>query len=411
MSPASARVAQTVQRGALDGASPCSNPLASRNGVGVPGAAGNARPQRPWGLLGLAVAAFGGITWLVGWRQGFLWAIGVGYGAALAGAAFGFTTGWRVWITRRDAKGLWAQFLAIAVAMGMSVPLLAAHPELGAANGPLSVSLLVGAFVFGAAMQVTDGCGSGTLYKAGLGHPVSMAVLPAFIVGSFFGAAHLPAWLSLGALPPVNLVQRWGAPLTLAVQLGVLAALALLLWVFSAQRRQGASFASRWSGRAVWVAALALGVLAAANLVVAGQPWGIVYGLGLWGAKLAQALGMDLSGNAFWGQAAQQAQLQASVLTDNTSVTDLGLLWGAWLAARWRGQPTPVVRLSPQAWTASVAAGLVLGYSSRLAFGCNVGAYFSGIATGSVHGWVWFAVAFAGSLVGVRLRRRLGLGD
>ena len=56
-----------------------------------------------------------------------------------------------------------------------------------------------------------------------------------------------------------------------------------------------------------------------------------------------------------------------------------------------------------------IGAGLVLGYSARLAFGCNVGAYFSGIASGSLHGWVWFACAFAGSMLGVRLRARVGL--
>ena len=54
-------------------------------------------------------------------------------------------------------------------------------------------------------------------------------------------------------------------------------------------------------------------------------------------------------------------------------------------------------------------AGLLLGYSSRLAFGCNVGAFFSGISTGSLHGWAWFAMAFAGSMIGVRLRPALGL--
>lgn len=399
----SARFAPATEPGA-------SLPQASPGGAAVPGMGPHSR-RRPWGVLAGALAGFVAITWLVGWRQGFLWAIGVGYGLALAGAAFGFTTGWRVWITRRDAKGLWAQFAGIAVAMGLSVPLLATHPELSAANGPLSVSLLVGAFVFGAAMQVADGCGSGTLYKAGLGHPVSVAVLPAFVAGSFLGASHLPAWLALGALPPVNLVQALGAVPTLAVQLGALALLAALLWWWSGQRRVGAAFASRWSGPAVWWAALALALLAVANLVVAGQPWGIVYGLGLWGAKLVQAVGLDLSSDAFWGQAAQQAQLRATMLTDNTSVTDLGLLWGALLAARWRGQGAPAVRLSARAWAASVLAGLVLGYSSRLAFGCNVGAYFSGIATGSLHGWIWIALAFAGSVVGVRLRRGLGLAD
>jgi uncharacterized membrane protein YedE/YeeE len=351
------------------------------------------------------VLAFAAITWLVGWRQGLLWLIGLGYGVLLSAAAFGFTTGWRVWITRRDPKGLWAQFVGIAVAMLLSVPLLAAHPELDGADGPLSISLLIGAFVFGAAMQVADGCGSGTLYKAGLGHPVSLAVLPAFVFGSFLGAAQLPAWLSLGSLPPVNLVQRLGAGCTLLLQLAALAVLAALLW------RWRSTAPSRWNGATVWWAAIGLGLLAAANLAVAGQPWGIVYGLGLWGGKIVQALGIDIQHNAFWGQPVQQAQLHASVLADNTSVTDLGLLFGALIAASAKGKACPAVRLPLRQWLAAVAAGLLLGYSSRLAFGCNVGAYFSGIATGSVHGWVWFGCAFAGSLLGVRLRHRLGMAD
>ncbi len=356
-------------------------------------------------LLVAALAGFGAITWLVGWRQGLLWLIGLGYGVLLAAAAFGFTTGWRVWITRRDPKGLWAQFVGIAVAMLLSVPLLATHPELQGADGPLSVSLLLGAFVFGAAMQVADGCGSGTLYKAGLGHPVSLAVLPAFVFGSFLGAAQLPAWLALGALPPVDLVHMLGAPLTLLVQLGALALLAAALWWFRGTQP------SRWRGATVWWAAVGLGLLATANLLVAGQPWGIVYGLGLWGAKAVQALGVDLSHNAFWGLPAQQAQLHATVLADNTSVTDLGLLFGALLAASWTGKAAPAVHLPARQWLASIAAGLLLGYSSRLAFGCNVGAYFSGIATGSLHGWVWFACAFGGSLLGVNVRHRLGMAD
>jgi uncharacterized membrane protein YedE/YeeE len=53
-----------------------------------------------------------------------------------------------------------------------------------------------------------------------------------------------------------------------------------------------------------------------------------------------------------------------------------------------------------------LVAGFFLGYSSRLAFGCNVGAMFSGISTGSLHGWLWVPLAFAGTLIGVRLRRR-----
>ena len=51
-----------------------------------------------------------------------------------------------------------------------------------------------------------------------------------------------------------------------------------------------------------------------------------------------------------------------------------------------------------------VVGGLLLGYGARIAYGCNIGAYFSGIISGSLHGWVWMLMALAGSIIGIRLR-------
>lgn len=372
--------------------------------AGAAAPAPRTRYRAAFQLSALAVVAWAAVTWLVGLRQGLLFLVGIGYGAVLAGVSFGFTTGWRIWIRDRDPTGFLAQFLAIALAMAVSIPLIAANPELSGAVAPVSVSLVIGAFVFGLAMQIADGCGSGTLYKAGLGNGFALTVLPGFVAGSFLGALHLDWWLALGALPPIALTDHLGVAGTLLAQAAVFAALAVWLW-----RRRRAT-RTRWTSRAVYVGAVLLALFAVLNLVIAGQPWGIVYGLGLWGAKIATALGMDLSANAFWGRAAQQAQIHASVLTDVTSITNFGLLAGAMIAATARGTacPPPEAQRASQ-WIAAIVAGLALGYSSRLAFGCNVGAYFAGISTGSVHGWIWFAAAFAGSLVGVPLRARLGL--
>ena len=370
-------------------------------------ATANARGRARRGVLALAMLsllAWAVVTWLVGLRQGLLFLIGVGYGLVLAGVSFGFTTGWRVWIRDRDPTGFLAQFVAIGLAMIVSIPLIASHPELSGAVAPISVSVVIGAFVFGLAMQIADGCGSGTLYKAGLGNAFSLTVLPGFVIGSFFGALHLDRWLALGALPPVALQDHIGAWGAVALQAAVLAALGTWLW------RRRRTTQTRWRSRAVYAGAVLLALFAVLNLIVAGQPWGIVYGLGLWGAKIATVLGMDLTTNAFWGREAQQAHIHASVLTDVTSITNFGLLAGAMIAAIWRGNacPPPEAQRASQ-WIAAVVAGLALGYSSRLAFGCNVGAYFSGISTGSLHGWIWLVAAFAGSLIGVRVRGRLGL--
>jgi uncharacterized membrane protein YedE/YeeE len=359
-------------------------------------------PQRAL-LVAAVVAGWMLTTWFAGLRQGFLFLTGIGLGGALAAVAFGFTTGWRVWMRHRDPTGLLAQFLAIGLAMAVSIPLIATHPqELVGAVGPLSVSLVIGAFVFGAAMQVTDGCGSGTLYKAGLGNVISIAVLPGFIAGTFLGAVHLDWWLSLGSLGPVTVQQFTGTAGAVLLQLAVFAVLG---WYFWRGRRQ---LGTRWQGRGVYVAAVVLALFAITNLLVAGQPWGIVYGIGLWGAKIATALGWDPVGNAYWGRAPQLAQIAAPLLDDITSVTNLGLLLGAFVVASWRNGAFPPAAPTRLQWTASILTGFVLGYSARLAFGCNIGAYFAGIASGSLHGWVWFACAFAGSMVGIRLRERLG---
>lgn len=354
-------------------------------------------------LIIAAVIAWLAITWLVGLRQGFLFLVGIGFGAALAGVSFGFTTGWRVWILERDPTGFLAQFLAIGLAMLVSIPLIASHPELSGAFAPLSVSLVIGAFIFGAAMQIADGCGSGILYKAGLGNGFSLAVFPGFIAGSFLGAAHLDRWLALGSLPPVSLPEQIGVGWTLVAQLFVFGVIGTWLW------RKRKRTDTTWKSRGIYAAAVLLAIFGVLNLIIAGQPWGIVYGLGLWGAKIVTWFGADLASNAYWGRDVQQLHIESSLLTDVTSVTNIGLLIGALITANFRGRARPVTRATAKQWLVAVVIGVVLGYSARLAFGCNVGAYFAGISTGSLHGWVWFAAAFAGSFVGIPLRNRLGL--
>lgn len=347
-------------------------------------------------LAGLAATAL-----FAGARFGLVLAIGLGFGLVLEGLRFGFAGPWRAMIERRDPGGILAQLLSIALVAAVALPLLAGNPdELIGAQGRIGWAMIGGAFVFGAAMQIVLGCGSGTLVNAGSGNAVALVALPLFCVGSLLGSIHLNWWTELGALPPLVLSGGAGLGLTLAA----LAAVAVLVVALAAP-------GTRRIQRHHLLAAVLLAGLAIGNLVVAGQPWGVVYGLGLWAAKGATALGADLSGSGFWAAPVNAATLKGSILTDYTSLTNIGMILGAaWIATRRAGsldQPAP--RLPLRGWVAAALSGLVLGYSSRLAFGCNVGALYSGIATGSLHGWVWFAAAFAGSALGLRLRPWAGM--
>ena len=366
----------------------------------------SAEPRQPAltvraALIGAALIVIAMVAIFVGARFALMLLIGLGFGVALEGLRFGFAGPWRAMILRREPAGILAQLLSIAVVACVAIPLLAAHPnELTGAQAPIGFAMIGGAFIFGAAMQVVLGCGSGTLVNAGSGNPIGLLALPFFALGSFAGAYHLIWWTNLGALPILTLRGAPGLAITLV---GLALVAAMLIWLAKPGTRQ--------LPRRYVLAALALAALAIANLVVAGQPWGVVYGLGLWAAKGATALGADLSGSAFYAASTSVERLNASVLTDYTSLTNFGMIAGAFGVAAWRsgGLSQPLPTYPVRAWIATVIAAILLGYSSRLAFGCNVGAFFSGIATGSLHGWVWFAAAFAGAFFGIRIRAISGL--
>jgi len=368
-------------------------------------------------------AGFASIWFLVDFRQASLFLIGGGLGAALYFGSFGFTGSWRRMVVEQRGRGVRAQMLMIAIAGVAMMPLLAAgsvgaQPLVGAI-APVGVSVLIGAAIFGFGMQLGGGCGSGTLFTVGGGSSRMLVTLVFFIVGAVVGTAHLPWWLGQPALPSISLGATLGVPLALFVSLAGLALVALLT-VLVERRVHGAlevdagprRFGWQWILQGPWPlvgAGLVLALLNVATLLVAGHPWSITYGFGLWGAKIADAIGVPIAGWEFWTWPTQAQALQSSVLADSVSVMNFGLILGAALAAALAGKFAPKVAVPLASFVAAALGGLLMGYGARLSFGCNIGALFSGIASGSVHGWLWFAAAFAGSTLGVYARPLFGL--
>ncbi|MDE0001968.1 MAG: YeeE/YedE family protein [Rhodospirillaceae bacterium] len=355
-----------------------------------------------------------------GWRQGALFVVGFGAGIALYHAAFGFTSAWRRVIQTGRSAGLRAQLLMLAATALVFLPLIADGQlwgmELRGNVRPLSLSVAAGAFLFGIGMQLGGGCASGTLFTVGGGSVRMVATLAAFIAGSVLGAFHRPGWEAAApSAGPVSLQGLLGTSGALAMTLALLAA-AWILTVRIERRRHGnVAPVSAAPSRAEWLqgpwpliaGALGLAAVNVATLVLAGRPWGITSGFALWGSKALAATGVDVASWPYWqGSTA----LEASVFSDITSVMNMGILLGALTAAGLAGRFAPVWRIPARSLAAALIGGLLLGYGARIAYGCNIGAFFSGVASSSLHGWLWLAAGFAGSAVGIRMRPWFGLG-
>jgi uncharacterized membrane protein YedE/YeeE len=352
----------------------------------------------------------------ISWRQAALFLVGAAAGVVLYHAAFGFTSSWRVFISDRRGAGLRAQMVMLAITCAVFFPLLAGGTLFGqplrGSISPIGVGVAAGAFIFGLGMQLGGGCASGTLYSVGGGSTRMLVTLFFFIIGSVVGTAHMAWWSAQPAWPATSLVTTWGPWLGLGVSLALFGAISWITRVME-QQHHGDLHADvkpargpRWlTGPWPLIAgAVGLAVVNIATLTIGGRPWGVTSAFALWGAKWFEAIGIDVASWSYWQAPAQAAALKSSVLMDVTSVMDFGIILGALLAAIVAGRFRPAWRISTPSLAAAVAGGLMLGYGARIAYGCNIGAYFSGIASGSLHGWLWLVAAFAGNIAGTRLR-------
>jgi uncharacterized protein len=370
-------------------------------------AAGEGAPRYDWPFLSaaiLATAVFVALVALDGQPASVgLILAGFALGVVFLKTEFSFTASWRRFLVRGEAGGLIGALIVIAVAALAIVPVAALVPGFGGTMAPLGPSLLIGAFVFGIGMQLANACGSGTLYTVGGGSGRMLIALAGFIAGSVIGTLHLPSAMALGGIDPVIAARHFGAWGGLAVTLASISVAAAT--IIAIARRRGAGFIP---SRKIVLGALGIGLLSIAVFAAGGHPWSVTFGFTLWGAKIAAALGADLSGTEFWQWAGPKHALGESILGDTSSLTDLGMILGAMAAAALRpfarGPWPPFKSLA-----AAAIGGLLMGWGARLGFGCNIGAFVGGVASGSLHGWVWFAAALGGCAVGIKLRPLFGL--
>ncbi|HET7627762.1 MAG TPA: YeeE/YedE family protein [Bacillales bacterium] len=361
---------------------------------------------------------------VAGWQQGILLWLGLLLGYTLFHARFGFTTGFRQLMSVGNGAAVRAHMIMLAAACTLFAPILSMGigffgTEPQGYVFPVGTSVVVGGFLFGIGMQLGSGCASGTLYHIGGGRTASFVTLFGFIIGSVLGAWHWAFWVQeMPHFPAVSLATStgWGYFGAWIVSLLIFAAITIAVWVIQKKKQppqlKPVPSASGWKrvvrgSWPLWVGAIVLAVLNALTLMFRGHPWGVTSAFALWGSQAAQSIGIDVTDWTYW-QGAKAAQLNQSVFKDSTSVMDFGVILGAFVASAAAGL-FKLPKLGGKVIAASMVGGILMGYGARIAFGCNIGAYFGGIASFSLHGYVWMVAALAGTFLSLSIRPLFGL--
>lgn len=368
------------------------------------------------GVLGLAA-----LSQLETLQQFLLLGLGLLLGATLNYFGFGFASAWRRFLKRESSEGVRAQVVMLLLASGLFFALVQWHPS-GEYNGilrPIGWSIVVGAFLFGVGMQLAQNCVSGALRATGDLNGFSAITVMSLIVGATFAAYHMSFWEGLPRIAPISFFHELG------VWGWVIQALILIrLYAWFANREQ------KWQGQVkpiwphkvstTWHPLLLAGILLAVlNFLVfwlSGRPWVVSNVFPVWGIHLSDWFNLGLEWD-FWDYGVTHMErLEAPIWQDTTHLTTLGVILGALIVAVGPGKSklAPPSAKPPVAWSLrfktvgfSVIGGLIMGYGALISYGCNVGAFFSGIGSGSLHGWLWLLFAVIGNAVGLGLREYL----
>ncbi len=350
--------------------------------------------------------------------------LGLLLGFSLFHARFGFTSAFRRFLAVGNGQGIRAHMVMLAISSTLFAIILSTKASLfgGSPTGyvfPVGTSVVVGSFLFGIGMQLGEGCASGTLYHIGAGKSENYYTIIGFVIGSVLGAWNFNFWVNdTPHFQPISLATSTGLGYFGAwvVQIVVFALIFGLTFYIEKKRRSPRLAAlpsdKGWKRlfRGSWpimVGAASLGILNGLTLLVRHSPWGITSAFALWGSKIALAVGIPVDHWSYWS-GAKGAALHQSIFADSTTVMNFGVILGAFLGATIGG--LFLLRKLPfKVVLSALIGGILMGYGARIAFGCNIGAYFSGISSFSLHGWVWAVFGLLGSYVALFIRPLFGL--
>lgn len=152
-----------------------------------------------------------------------------------------------------------------------------------------------------------------------------------------------------------------------------------------------------------WIGAVVIAILNIVLLYKTNTPLRVSTGFLYWGASILEFLGFDPLSWDYFKLRAIRFEDKSGFINNYYTYLNTAIILGALISTLFASQFKIKKIKNKKQIIVALIGGILMGYGSRLAFGCNIGAYFSAVSSFSLHGWVFAVFMFVGAYLGTKI--------
>lgn len=155
-----------------------------------------------------------------------------------------------------------------------------------------------------------------------------------------------------------------------------------------------------------WVGGILLGLINVILLAVSGMTWHVTSGFMLWSAGILQWLGLEPFKWDYFNYFRSNYEniiASGSIFINKYVILDIAVVVGSLIATLLASQFKWKKVKDKKQVAFALIGGILMGYGARIAGGCNIGSFFSGIPSFSLHAWFFWIFVILGAWVGTKI--------
>lgn len=141
------------------------------------------------------------------------------------------------------------------------------------------------------------------------------------------------------------------------------------------------------------------GILSALYFGITNTVWAVTGEFTRLGGHILEFFGVDISNWAYF----QLVHMKGTTLTRTDGWIVWGMFIGALITILLSGNFKIRIPRQKRRYVQGLAGGIIAGFGARMALGCNLAAFFTGVPQFSLHSWIFIVATGAGTFLGAKL--------